>query len=236
MFCDSISRLAACGVVVVGAGVASAGTLYDTLGPSDASDGLSYWSVGTTNGRDVWQAMPFDVGAGEYSDIEISVAMSWTNTLAPELLDFSLVLYAADGTGPTPGGPVVSGAPGTRLAELNLDATSLPEWDGDNGPVPTTFSFDTTLAGNMRYWLAVETERPSDGQILWHLNTMGVSIEKAQRVETNGAFPSTWTILQGDLWGNDGAMRVSGTLVPAPGCVAVLGAGGLALVRRRRRA
>jgi hypothetical protein len=221
---------------LAGAEAATADVLYDTFGPNGEFNPDNRWISGFQGNYETWNAMPFEIGAGTFNNVSITVPLTWQNSSNPESFSFQLKLYADDGMNQNVFGDPVEGGPGTLIESPNGTAADLPQWLPDQLTFPTTtFEFENAvLQGNTKYWLALEAERPPDGAINWHQNTIDHQDFISQRTVDNfGSFPDLWSVFHFE--NVTGAMRIDATNIPAPGAVVPLIAAGALAGRRRRR-
>jgi len=225
---SALLRIAACGLTIGIAGVASADVLHNTFGLGDSYQEGGHWGIGTQFGNYAQHAMPFDVGAGTFDNLSLTIPLSWSETSSPGDFAFDVIIYMNDGDSD----PLNTGenGPGTELTSLSLLASDLPAF---NGPLSlSVFDFDDlTLPGNARYWLSIESDRAHDGTIQWFLNDQELLGIEAQRVAPGSNDLQDWFLLPGNELS---AFRITGDAIPAPGAMTLLGIGGLAAMRRCR--
>lgn len=218
-------------VALAGANAARAAVVYDTFGPNGEFGQEDSWVSGNLFGTVSWNAMAFQLGAGTFSNISVTVPLSLAFSNDPDSFEFYLRIYADDGENQTFGGAPFMGGPGTLIDSRTLNAgTDIPNQAG-----PATFQFNNAvLEGNTRYWVSLETELPADGYINWYMNTIEHEGPLAQRAGNSIIpFPSIWTMVDGLR--PSSAMRIDATIVPAPGALALLALGMIPVGRRQRR-
>jgi len=230
----SLIRAAVCGLVLSFVGTASADVLFSTLGPEDSNHGHRFRGYGDSGIIPVYNlgAMPFEVGAGDFDSISVTLPLTWMHIRNPESYTIDLKIYKSDGAfnffNPDQNGP------GTEIGSITFRASDIPEildlQQEEARPV-TSFEFDgVELVGNARYWLSVEPTQEQTGEIYWHENDQSHQNSLAERQRINGDPLTDW--LFSPPPSTSGALRVEG--VPAPGAMTLLGIGGLAAMRRRR--
>jgi len=207
--------LVACAFMVAAA-PASADVLYDNFGPGDTYDLSIGWtlSYGGPLGGDAYEdAVAFTVTGGDYFFDSAQVAVN--HFFGPDIVHFNL---HADG----------GGVPGTVLDSTSASGVITP--GTQSSPMTANFGGDVILQDGQTYWLALRTEE-TDALLSWALNVVDDFGLRAWQVN-NGP----WNPVLGTP-GTDserGVFRINGTLVPAPGMLALLGVAGLARRRRGR--
>lgn len=116
----------------------------------------------------------------------------------------------------------VGGLPGVVIDAAVVDGQMGP-FGNANPPIVALFAGSTILQDGEQYFIIASTD--SDSLAAWNWNILGDIGPHAFRQDLGD-----WSV------SNDtrGAFRVNGTLVPAPGVLALLGVAGLAARRRRR--
>ncbi len=116
----------------------------------------------------------------------------------------------------------VGGLPGVVIDSAVVDGQMGP-FGNANPPIVALFAGSTILQDGEQYFVIASTDR--DSLAAWNWNILGDIGPHAFRQDLGD-----WSV------NNDtrGAFRVNGTLVPAPGVLALLGVAGLAARRRRR--
>jgi hypothetical protein len=124
------------------------------------------------------------------------------------------------------------------LAAPNLGAATIASATGVQSGGVLTFDLSGITLAAGTYWIAAQVERDFDagGQWYWRLSD---TMNGAQAMWQNpgGAFgygsdPVTVDVLGQNRW--DMAFTLEGSIVPAPGALALLAAAGLCARRRRR--
>jgi MYXO-CTERM domain-containing protein len=188
------------------AAAAQATVLFDNFGPGDTYDFGIGWTIGDTAD---WQlGAGFVMNAGGSYSLD-SVTASIRHIAGPNFVTLSVY-------------DTVGGLPGSLLETSS--AMNLPAHDGTPAP-PTVFAFSgsTVLQDGQTYWVIASTDGPAGAWLAWNWNIAHALGLHAQR---QGAGP--WQVFTFE----QSVLRVEGTLVPAPGALALLGLG---LLRTRRR-
>jgi len=137
-------------------------------------------------------------------------------------IDFNIYFYADDGTGMAPT------QPGTELAMYSMSGVS-GTFDGAMGAdaydvvLPTPF----VAQANTKYWIAIQAVFPFPPQWGWSTSAAG------QLANAKQGFPLLGLPYWTDPGWGDANFYLTGTPVPAPSSIALLGLGGLAIRRRR---
>jgi len=90
------------------------------------------------------------------------------------------------------------------------------------------FAGTTLLEAGETYWVSFDTVDGPSSWLVWNFNTTGANLPRAYMNNTSGG---NW-VDAGTT--TAGAMRIEGTVVPAPAAFALLGVAGLVSRRRRR--
>jgi hypothetical protein len=199
---------------------ASAEVLYSNFGAGDTYDIEYGWtlSYGGPLGGDAYEdAVAFTITGGDYyfDSAQVAVNHFW----GPDLVNFNL--HADDG-----------GVPGIILDSTSASGVHPP--GTQSSPMTANFGGDTILQDGQTYWLALRTEE-EDAWLSWAFNIVDDFGLRAWQLN-NGP----WNPVYGTP-GTDserGVFRINGTLVPAPGMLALLavaGAMGRRCSRCRRR-
>lgn len=196
---------------------ASADVLYDNFGPNDTYNVEHGWTIsyGGPAAGDEWeQAVAFTVTGGDYyfDAADVAIFHWW----GPDIVHFAL--HADD-----------NGTPGAILDTASASGT-VPA-PTQSAPMTAHFGGDVILEDGQTYWLSARSEA-TDAWLSWANNIVGDYGLRAYRL--NG---SPWQPVYGEP-GTDserGVFRIHGTLVPAPGMLALLGVAGAAGRPSRRR-
>ncbi len=195
---------------------AQATVLYSNFGDGDTYSlnmGATISAGGPLGGQVNEAAVAFTVTGGSYyfTAADVAVLHNW----GPDLVN--LHLHADDGN-----------APGQILDSTTASGVTPPfEWAP---PLTGTFSGTVVLEEGQQYWLSMSPEN-TDVLLSWANNVVDDFGLRAWQVDGGG-----WNTAFGDP-GTDSqrsTFRIHGTLVPAPGALALLALGGLARSRRRR--
>ncbi len=212
-------------ILVFAAGAASADpVIWDNM------SGLNYVS-GLSSQYDT--AYPFDSQLADdfmFTDVGYNVTdVEWVgafwNPGDPGFdIGFNIYFYADDGSGSAPTTPV----PGSALATYNLAAGDVAQtfngsiWEY-SADLPTPFTANV----GQKYWVAIQAAMDFPPQWGW-----GVDNAIMYGANAKQGFP----LLGLPYWTNpgygDAMFTLSGTAIPAPASIALLGLG--ALLRRRR--
>ncbi len=182
--------------------------LYDNFG---AGDGYNN-DVGGTIGFDtnVEQGQGFSISGGDFFLDSVAAAIGYIEGTN----EVTLTLFDDDG-----------GAPGLALESVTL--FDMPPGGGiEEPPSLFTFSGTTTLTEGVTYWLIASGVNDFSALLLWNFNSTGALLDRASRDDGG-----PWLITPD---ATALAMRINGSLVPAPGALALLGLAGLTARRRRR--
>lgn len=218
---------------------AHADVMYNTFGPGDSYNTTNFWENGPFGTLGGFTAMPFELDPGEFTDIAITLPVAQSVNGDPGEFMFQVRIYADDGVPTNAAKYPGETTPGTLIASIDGVASDLPAVQ-PGGVALTTFDFGSlTLDGNARYWVAIEPTMDSAllfSYISWYINDLGVDGYKAQRsaLFPYNDFPDDWGLLGPGEGGAHGAMRISGTLVPAPSCLTLLLVSAFATRRHRR--
>jgi hypothetical protein len=202
-------------VIALAASAAQADVLYSNFAAGDTYD-LEYgWtlSYGGPLGGDAYEdAVAFTVTGGDYyfDSADVAINHFW----GPDLVYVSL--HADDG-----------GAPGTVLDETTASGVNPPFTQ--SSPMSANFGGDVILQEGQQYWLSIRTEE-TDAWLSWAFNIVDDFGLRAWQLN-NGPWNPTLGLPGTDS--ERGVFRINGTLVPAPGALAMLLVAGAA--RRRRR-
>lgn len=202
-------------VVATVATHAHATVLYSNFGDGDTyslDTGATISAGGPLGGQVNEAAVAFTVTGGDYyfNAADVAVLHSW----GPDLVN--LHLHADDG-----------GIPGQVLESTTASGVTPPfEWAP---PLTGTFSGTTVLQEGQQYWLSMSPE-DTDVLLSWANNVVGDFGLRAWQADGGG-----WNPFVGDPNFDEqrSTFRIHGTLVPAPGALALLALGGM--VRGRRR-
>jgi len=237
--------------VAYGTGVAGAGTtvLHDNyFGPDNgtANGGPFFgYAPGLFGGPPEFApvteiASRFDVSGGNYYLDSVEATMMWMpEALTGNPINDGVIMHVHEDSG---------GLPGAVLGSYSVTSPA-PLAPSNEGPVATEIPFEFDFLGqnilledNQSYWFSIETI--NDGFAIW---------AAALDPNSDPLDPSTYVVpgtkaqnQDGDGWmlnspGPGGgaiermAFRVTSQAVPAPGALALLGLGGFATTRRRRR-
>jgi hypothetical protein len=206
----TVTLMAAAGAMTLSGTATASVVLYDNFGPGDSYDEGIGWTIGT----DVdWQlGAGFVMNAGG-NHLLTSVTASIRHVTGGNFVTLSVY-------------DTVDGVPGNLLETSS--AMNLPPHDGEPAP-PTDFAFSgtTTLLDGETYWVIASTDGPGGSWLAWNWNpdhTLGLH---AQRQGDDGA----WQVFNFE----QAVMRVTGTQIPAPGALALLGIGMFGVAGRVRR-
>lgn len=211
---------AACAFIFIAGfgGTASADVLYSNFGAGDTYDTSFGWtlSYGGPLGGDAYEdAVAFTVTGGAYTfdSAEFALNHFW----GPDLVHVNL--HANDG-----------GVPGIILDSSSASGVVPPGTLAP--PMMANFGGDIILEDGQTYWLALQTEQ-EDAWLSWAFNVVDDFGLRAWQVNDG-----PWNPVLG-IPGTDserGVFRINGTLVPAPGMLALLAIAGAAApgIRRRR--
>jgi hypothetical protein len=202
------------GLLLIGSPT-NAAIIHDNFGSEDSFHTTGFWrastfrNVGTPlQGDDL--ASPFTpIGNDFYLD-QIEIAVSLED--GPNILD---VWIMSDN----------SGLPGSILEAF--------DFSGDVPDSPAIISKNSVsrpiLSANTQYWIALSTASgdPTNTSVDWYLTDPQVIGTMAFRDPQGGSWTS-WTA-------QVSAFRISGTAVPIPGAVWLLGSGLIGLVGLRRK-
>lgn len=176
----------------------------------------------------------FTVGAGGWLVDSIRVYAYQTGSLVPNITAGNLEIRAG---GATPGAVLFTGtynvASNTFTTVYRETATStLSNRQVQQGD----FSFASVSLAPGSYWLAYDFTTAAGTPFVPNLTNPGV----VQPPGSNNAMQlnvstSTWAGITNGGAPQDLAFSISGTVVPEPATMAVLGIGALALLRRRRK-
>jgi len=211
------SLVIAIGVLGGMTAAAQADVLYDNFAPGDMYD-LEYgWtlSYGGPLGGDAYEdAVAFTVTGGDYffDSADFAINHFW----GPDLV--YVTLHADD-----------AGAPGAALDETSASGVNPPFTQ--SSPMTAHFGGDVILQEGQQYWLSIRTDS-TDAWLSWAYNIVDDFGLRAWQVNDG-----PWNPVFG-IPGTDserGVFRINGTLVPAPGALALIGVAGV-IGRRRRRA
>lgn len=183
--------------------------LFDNFGPGDAYDTSVGWTIGTDND---WQ-----VGAGFVMSAGGDHLLNSVTASIRHIAGSNMVTLSVYDT--------IDGVPGSLLETSS--ATDLPPHDGTDAP-PTVFDFSgtTALMDGATYWVIASTDGPGGSWLAWNWNpdhTLGLHGQR------QGDGP--WQVFNFE----QSVMRVQGSLIPAPGVLAMLGVGMIGLGGRSRR-
>ena len=139
-------------------------------------------------------------------------------------IDFNIYFYADDGTGMAPT------MPGTELAMYSMNGVSgtfdaAMGADAYDVDLPVPF----VAQANTKYWIAIQAVFPFPPQWGWSVAGAGTG-NLSTAVQ---GFPLLGLPYWGDQGTGDANFYLTGTAVPAPASIALLGLGGLAIRRRR---
>lgn len=197
--------------LLVSAGVAataSAQVVFDNFGAGDTYNTGSGWTISGINsavGQDFDQGDAFIPSAsGAVATIELAIGL----VTGPN--DFNITIYDD-----------ASGAPGTALWNSGAIVGQMGSFGSNNAPVVVNVGGAVNVFSGSQYWVIASSNDAT--WAAWNINSTGDVGPHA--FESNGG---GFNISNTDR----GAFRV--TLVPAPASLALLGAGGLIAVRRRR--
>ena len=118
----------------------------------------------------------------------------------------------------------VGGLPGVVIDSAVIEG-QMGTFGQDNPPIVALFDGSTILQNGQQYFVIASTD--TDTWAAWNLNSIGDMGPHAFRQNLGD-----WSVSNNTR----GAFRVKGTLVPAPGVLALLGMAGLVARRRRRNA
>jgi hypothetical protein len=217
--CSALLALCLTANVITSANAASS-EVYGNLGTvadSTTSNTVGYLNSTQSNQS---QAQGFSLGLSDYNLTSLELGLGSTGSPAPLVQIFSNI----------------SGAPGSALATFSLSA----------GPVSAiniyNFTGSFTAAKNTSYWVVLSnTNSASLESYEWYSNdaftsptgqnASGISYLGTKESDNGGSWNSTLPSV---------SIRVSGTAIPEPSALALLGLGtvGLGIVRlvaRRRR-
>ncbi len=190
--------------------------LFDNFGPGDTyslDSGALLGYGGPTFGETHEAATSFIVSGGDFylNTAEFAILHNW----GPDLVYADIL--ADDGD-----------TPGSILDSTSASGVTSPFVWAE--PMTATFSGTIVLEEGKKYWLALRSEQ-EDASLGWasSLSDWG---ERAWRVD--GGPWNTYTSSGPPLDDQRSAFRITGTIVPAPGALALLGLAGLSATRRRR--
>lgn len=207
---------AAAALAVTSAATASE-VLFDNFGPDDTYSLEMGASVGYGNptfGETHEAATSFVVSGGDFylDSAEFALLHNW----GPDLVYANI--HADDGDSP---GSIIDSTSASGVTDPFVWAP----------PMMASFGGDVLLEDGKKYWLALKSEEV-DASLAWasSLNDWG---ERAWRID--GEPWNTYTSSGPPLDDQRSAFRISGTAVPAPGALALLGIAGMTATRRRRK-
>ena len=183
--------------------------LFDNFGFGDTYQTGTGWTLseGAPVNTDWDQGDAFTIGGGDFFLDSIELAIGLVVGQNRIFID----VYTT-----------VGGLPGGIIDSAVIDG-QMGQFGNANPPIVALFSGSVTLFDGEQYFVIASTD--SNTWAAWNLNNVGDVGPHAQR-QNLGA----WSVSNNTR----GAFRVNGTLVPAPGVLALLGVAGLVARRRRR--
>lgn len=184
--------------------------IFNNFGPGNSYDISTGWTLsdGAPVNVDWDQGDAFTVSGGNYFLDHIDLAISLVAGQNRIFID----VYTS-----------IGGLPGVLIDSAVIE-DQMGTFGDDNPLIVALFDGSTVLNDGEQYFVTASTD--SNSWAAWNLNSVGdVGLH-------------TFRKNLGDWAAGDnvrGAFRVKGTLVPAPGVLALLGVAGLAARRRRRR-
>jgi hypothetical protein len=224
----SLAVVAAAFVITVSSAANAGVTLFNNFGPDEnhAFNNQSGVLVGTSAGlppvSNAQRAVRIDVTGNDYFLDTIDAGLMW-GTSTPNL-GATFTVFADDGS---------NGLPGTSLGFASVAQTPTPPNSGAD-PLPfSTFDFSSQsllLENGHSYWLVL-TANTNENLVMWGLNLTADTNSGNEYLFWDGGGP--WQHAQAGAVMP--SLRVNGTVVPAPGALALIVLAGIVGPSSRRR-
>ena len=205
------THVVVCAVMLCQSNASLGDVIFSNFGPGDSYNTSQSYPVTEGEpfgGNDFDQGEAFTVFNGDFFLNSINLAMSLSvgqNTVFIDVYD------------------TVDGLPGEIVDSAVIHGQM--QGPGANGPpITATFDGSTILQGGHQYFVTASAD--TDSLLTWSLNDQDHDGLHVRRINLGD-----WTEFDTPA---SAAYRINGTLVPAPGALALLGMAGMAIRRRRR--